>query len=106
MAHKGKINWETKVYDRSGLGGRGPGKGAAGRSAGTHIWTAHTDTRPVIKFFFWSGSKLFSAIKGILITSPECFIYRKWWCYSPKFAQVTAMNSDYIIHTDVTKWLF
>lgn len=29
MAHKGKVNWETEVYDRSGLGGRGPGDGAA-----------------------------------------------------------------------------
>lgn len=30
MAHKGKVNWETEVYDRSGMGGGGPGKGAAG----------------------------------------------------------------------------
>lgn len=30
MAHKGKVNWETEVYDHCGLGSRGPGEGAAG----------------------------------------------------------------------------
>lgn len=49
MAHKGKVNWETKVYDRGGLGGGGPEEGAAGTSAGTHIWETHTDTGPAIK---------------------------------------------------------
>lgn len=65
MAHKGKVNWETEVYDRSGMGGRGPGKGAAGwQCAGTHIWVAHMDTRLAIKSFL-SGGKLFSAIKRL-----------------------------------------
>lgn len=30
MAHKGKVKWESEVYDRSGLGSRVPGEEAAG----------------------------------------------------------------------------
>lgn len=57
MAHKGKVNWETEVYELSGLGSGGPGEAAAAGwlCTGTHIWEAHTDTKPAIKSFSQGG---------------------------------------------------
>ena len=50
MAHKEKVNWESEVYDHSGLGVGRPEEGAA-KCVGTHIWAAHMNTKIAIKSF-------------------------------------------------------
>ena len=55
MAHEGRVNWESEVYEQSGLGGGGPGDGAAGRQrAETRISAAHMETGTAMKCFFFS----------------------------------------------------
>lgn len=50
MAHKEKVNWESEVYDHSGLGVRRPEEGAV-KCVGTHIRAAHMNTKIAIKSF-------------------------------------------------------
>lgn len=91
MAHKVKVKWETEVYDRSGLGSRGPGEEAAGwQCDGTHIWAAQTDIRPALKFVVVREKSLFCHkmhfLSGSLRTGPESVVYMKLWWHSPKSA--------------------